>query len=199
MDYRVARVLRVVIYLLLGLIVIGLLFVALNGIRNVLRQGNAPKDAPKELKLADYSNNGSKVRYITNGTIQAPVNQQTITITVSQSQSVVEIFRGSSQTPILSQAYANNQASYESFLSALASAGYTKVQESSTTNRLGACPLGNRFSYQVIAANGSLPQDTWNTSCSSKQGTFAGNTSLTRQLFQLQIPNYSTVVNSVNQ
>jgi hypothetical protein len=198
MDYRVARILRILIYILIALVILALLVVAFNALRRVFSGTSATSTTTtaQVIHLNDYKTNGSSVRFVMDGPIEAPEQHETTTITISATQSVLEVVKGYSQAPVLSQAFPNNQASYNAFLDALSSAGFTNVKESTTTNRGGACPLGNRYSYQILLS-GALKQDTWSASCGAKQGTFGGSVSTTQQLFRLQIPSYSKLVSSV--
>lgn len=198
MDYRVARILRILILILVALVVIALLVVAFNALRNVFKgtTSSSTGSTTQAINLNDFKTNGSSMRFIMDGPIEAPETHETTIITVSASQSILEVVKGYTQAPVLSQAFANNQASYNAFIDALSTAGFTSVKESNSTNRGGACPLGNRYSYQILVS-GALKQDTWSASCGSKQGTFGGSVNTTQQLFRAQIPNYSKLVSSV--
>lgn len=197
MDYRLARFLRVVIIIFGAILILVLLWAAFNGIKNTFKGSKA--EPPKTISLQDYQTNDSVMRYVIDGPTEAQETHEKTVVSISAKQRVVEVYIGYEKPPVLSQAFANNQAGYDAFLAALNSAGFTLVKDAqSGASRAGSCALGNRYSYQVVAANGSLSQDTWGNSCASKQGTFAGNASQVRQLFQLQIPEYNTIVSSVD-
>lgn len=196
MDYRVARILRVLIYVLVGLLCLLVLYVGFKGLQRTLRPATT-QEAPKTIKLADYATNGSQMRYVIAGPVVANQNFRQTTISVSATQAVVEVTKGYEQPPVLSRAFANNQTAFNAFISALNVNGFTNVKTAPEgASRTGSCSLGNKFSYQVYV-NGSYAQDTWNTSCDSRQGTFAGSTSVVQQLFQAQIPDYAAIVGSV--
>lgn len=195
MDYRLARILRFAIFILLFVVVLLLLYFGIRAIGNGLRSDQAT--APQQIKLAEFATNGSKVRLINDGPIVAAENRIVITVSITQSQRTIDISPGYNQAPTVSQSFSNNDASYSSFLSALNTAGFTQTKTAlSNVSRTGSCPLGSRFSYQLIPANKSLRLDSWNNSCSNNQGTIAGNSSLIRSLFQKQIPDYSSIVSS---
>lgn len=192
MDYRVARILRVLIYIFVGLLCLLVLWVGFQGIKGVLNPAPTT-DVPQAINLNDSVNKGAQLQYVIDGPIVAPENHTQITITISPTSRVVNVVQGYNVAPIKSQTFANNQASYDAFASAINNSGFTLVKEpQSDASRTGSCSLGNKFSYQVVSG-GSLAQDSWNNSCNTKQGTFAGNTSLVSQLFQSQIPNYGEV------
>jgi hypothetical protein len=196
MDYRVARILRVLIYILVGLLCLLVLYVGFKGLQNSLRPTTS-KDTPKAVKLSDYATNGSQMRYVITGPVVANQNFRQTTIIVSANQAVVEVTKGYESAPILSQAFASNQTAFNTFLSALSVNGFTNTKAAEPgASRAGSCATSNKFSYQVYS-NGALVQDTWNNNCNVRQGTFAGSTSAIGLLFQAQIPNYNTIVSSV--
>ena len=196
MDYRVARLLRVLIYILVGLLCLLVLYVGFKGLQRTLRPA-ATQEAPKTIKLADFATNGSQMRYVITGPVVANQNFRETTISVSATQAVVEVKRGYEQPPTLSRAFANNQTAFNAFIAALGVNGFTNTKVAPAgANRLGSCSLASKFSYQVYV-NGGFVQDSWNTSCDTKQGTFAGSTSVVQQLFQAQIPDYAAIVGSV--
>ncbi len=197
MDYRVARFLRILIYILLGLLCLFILYVGFKGIQNTLKSSNVKQEVPKSVKLSDNQNNGSQMRYVITGPVVANPNFRKTTIIVSAKQSVVEVTKGYESAPSLSQAFTNNQTAYNTFLSALGVVGFTSTKAvPAGASREGSCATGNKYSYQIYA-NGAFTQDTWNTSCDSRTGSFNGSTSRVQSLFQAQIPNYSSIVGSV--
>lgn len=197
MDYRLARFLRIVIYILVGLLCLFVLYIGFKGIQNTLKSSSNTSEPAKAVKLSDNQTNGSQMRYVITGPVVANQNFRQTTIIVSASQAVVEVTKGYESAPALSQAFANNQTAYNTFLSALGVAGFTNSKTAPEgASREGSCSSGNKFSYQIYA-NGAFTQDTWNTSCDSRTGTFNGSTSHVQALFQAQIPNYSSIVSSV--
>jgi hypothetical protein len=197
MDYRLARFLRIVIYILLGLLCLFILYVGYRGIKNTIKSSTSSTEPAKPAKLSDSQTNGAQMRYVITGPVVANQNFRKTTIIVSASQAVVEVAKGYESAPSLSQAFANNQTAYNTFLSALNVAGFTSTKAAiSGASREGSCALGNKYSYQIYV-NGAFTQDTWNTSCDSRTGTFNGATSRVQTLFQAQIPNYNSIVSSV--
>ena len=196
MDYRVARLLRFFIYILVGLLCLLVLYVGFKGLQHTLRPATS-KEAPKVVNLSNYTTNGSQMRYVVTGPVVFIQNFRKTTIIVSSNQTVIEITKGYESAPTLSQAFASNQTAFNTFLSALNVNGFTNTKAAVPgASREGSCATSNKFSYQIYA-NGSFVQDTWNNSCNVRQGTFAGSTSAIGLLFQAQIPNYNTIVASV--
>lgn len=198
MDYRVARILRFGIFIILFIILLALFYFGIRAIGNGLKSN--PTQAQQPLKLTDFTNNGSQVRLINDGPIVAAEDHIVITVSVNATQRTIEVSKGYNQAPTTIQSFANNEAGYSSFLSALNSAGFTLTKPAPVTvSRTGSCPLGNRFSYQLVPTNGSLRIDSWNNSCGNLQGTINGKSSLIRTLFQRQIPDYSSIVSAARQ
>lgn len=197
MDYRVARVVRYIIYALVGLLLILLLIAAFNGIKNAFKQSNSSQStAAQPVNFGELQKSGATVQYVIEGAINAPENHRQVTIAVSPTQRTVEVEEGYDVAPVQSKTYPNSQASYDAFMSALNTAGYSGVKEpTSGVSRTGSCPFGNKYSFQIISG-GTLVQDTWNNSCGQKQGTFSGSYSTVDKLFKNQIPNYSDVTTS---
>lgn len=197
MDYRIARILRFLIYILIGLLCLLVLYTGYKGLRNTLRPTRSSQEVPKSVKLSDYANNGSQMRYVTTGPVVANQNFRKTTIIVSSSQAVIEITKGYESAPTLSRAFASNQTAFNNFIAALNSNGFTLTKAAAPgASREGSCASSNKFSYQIYS-NGGYVQDTWNNSCNVTQGTFAGSTSAMQSLFQAQIPDYNTIAGSV--
>lgn len=197
MDYRVARIIRWIIYVIVGILLILLLFAAYRGIKNAFKE-SAATDAPTQaINLNEYATNGAQLKYITDGPIVASENHFQYVITISATQRTVDVIKGYNQAPTLSKSFSNNQASYNAFLAAINSAGFANTKAAPNGATLaGQCALGNKYSYQIVSG-GSMPLNSWNTSCDTGGGTFNGRTSLTQELFQAQIPNYFDIVGSV--
>ena len=197
MDYRVARIIRWLIYILVGLLVILLLFVAYRGIMNAFKESSTSTTPTQAVNLNDYKTNGAQLKFITDGPIVASENHYQYVITISATQRTVDVIKGYGQAPVTSKSFGNNQASYDAFIAAVNSAGFanTKTAPSGATLE-GQCSLGDKYSYQIVSG-GSMPLNSWNTSCDTGGGTFNGRTSLTQELFQTQIPNDYDIVGSV--
>ncbi len=197
MDYRLAQVLRVAIIILSILLAIGLFVAGFVYLRSLLNRG---PETPRQVtsKMSEYASSGATVSFVQDGIIDAPETHQTIVISVSPSSRTVSIIKGYNVPPTINKAFSNSEASYSAFMSALAGAGYSSSKSASAgANRAEVCPLGEKFSYKVIL-NTTTAQDTWNDDCDPRQGTFAGDSNLVQELFELQIPDYDDIVDSIN-
>lgn len=197
MDYRVARIIRWIIYVIVGILLILLLFAAYRGIKNAFKESSSTSAPTQTVNLNDYKTNGAQLQYVTDGPIVASENHFQYVVTISATQRTVTVIKGYNQAPALSKSFSNNQASYEAFLAAINSAGFANTKSVADGVTLASqCSLGNKYSYQILSG-GAMPLNSWNTSCDTSGGTFNGRTSLTQELFQAQIPNYFDIVGSV--
>lgn len=188
---RIGRILLVLgaLFVIIILIVWG--FRALFGSNDTKQSSTTATQ--QALSLTDYNGTGT-VTFIQDGKIVAPENHYQILISVNASSRIVTVYNGYVGTVVTTQTFTNDQPSFNSFMAALQQAGYlnTKTSEPASATREGSCATGVRYSYQLSEGATSI-SDTWSTSCNLKTGTFGGSSGQVRQLFQAQIPNYSTI------
>ncbi|HSX44481.1 MAG TPA: hypothetical protein VLE69_04295 [Candidatus Saccharimonadales bacterium] len=147
--------------------------------------------------LPEYSTTDAQVRLTIDGIINSEQQHQAIKITVGKDQNSIDIIQGYQNHLLNSKVYDNNQSAYFQFLSALNLLGYTKERKTINSDMNGQCPLGSRYSYELINA-GDADFDRWNTSCSNVPGTFGSPSPPTiRTLFERQIPDYAQLTQSV--
>lgn len=138
------------------------------------------------------------VTFTIDGVINGNDQHRQILISVTKNSRTLTVFQGYQRSVLSTQSFANNDNAFQSFLNALYTAGFTAKKTNSTqTNIAGQCPLGNRFIYDSENIEGA-PHDLWAATCTTKIGTFGGNVNTVNRLFQLQIPDYNTLVNGVN-
>jgi hypothetical protein len=183
---------------LLFVAVIVLLFLGFKVIKNLLH-GNKPKQTQtvKKVDLLAVPEKDDTVQYMIIGPTIGDEQHSSIRIKVNRDFRTVEILQGYDNEIIKSQETPNTLEAYEAFIAALNGAGFAKTfPAEGRGNEAQDCPLSRKFSYE-IAPGTSDEIRTWSNSCSSKQGTFGGNASLVRTLFQRQIPNYDQYIASV--
>ncbi len=148
------------------------------------------------VKLADFSDKNSVITLTTRGRLVGDTERRAIRVSIMPTERRIEVLSGYDENTISSQSYPNTQSGYSNFLYAMDRAGFARTRKATITEAKGVCPLGNQYAY-TVTNNGSTPVNTWSTSCSLNEGTFGGSASVIRQLFQLQIPDYSQQINSV--
>jgi len=163
----------------------------------LLRGPKKPTSVTPAKTLPEYSNTDALVRLTMDGIIDGEENHRAIKITIGRDQRSIDIIQGYQNHLLNTQVYTNNESAYKVFLSALNLLGYTKERKRSNTDKTGQCPLGSRFTYELINT-GDTDLDLWNTSCGSGLGTFGSSQPATvRTLFERQIPNFQQLIQSV--
>lgn len=152
----------------------------------------------KPMALPDYASTTAQVRFTQDGPINNDAAHRTIQITVGRDQSTLNIIQGFEGNSLKMNNFDNNQSAYEAFLNALNNAGFTKERKNvKNTDQAGQCPLGFRYTYQLMNTGSDNGDKTlWSTSCGG-QGTFGGNFSTVLTLFQRQIPDYAKLTQDI--
>jgi hypothetical protein len=158
---------------------------------------NAPKGTQQAVSVDDYADKDAQVAMTVDGPINAREDHRAIVITVSRTDRTLEVYQGYDRELLRRETFGNTEASYSTFVKALAETGFGLSRHSAVEDEIGACPQGRRYYYD-IRENGSQVLHLWNTSCGGQIGTFGGTTGASiRQLFQKQIPGYNQLVNGV--
>lgn len=147
--------------------------------------------------LTDDPMLGSVVRYTVTSPVVADENYRETRITVSQNTRSIEVLHGYAKTVEKTTTLSNNKEAYKAFLGALSVAQFSTKRDNVTSNPRTTCVTGNRY-YFELSLGSSKKVDTWATSCSTKDGSFAGNVDATAQLFKDQFPNYSAVTTTTD-
>ena len=176
----------------LGVVAILILIIVL------IVRGGGNSGGSDNIDLADYLTSTSQVRFTLDGQVSASETHYVSRISVNQNEATIDIMQGYEGDVIRSRTYPMNQNSYAAFLLSLKRAGFTVGNtDRDLRDERGFCPLGSRFIYELYD-DGRLTTRFWNTSCNNKEGTYKGNTPLTQQLFQLQIPAYGELTSDLN-
>lgn len=148
----------------------------------------------KVVTMADYTDNGT-VTYTTQGKVVGEGEYKEIRFVINASERRVQLLSGYGERVVREQSFANNKAAFDTFMRALGNAGYSREKTSTITDSRGVCPLGLRYLYN-LKDNGKDVVNTWATSCNSRDGTFGGDQSLIRVLFENQVPRFNDFVGS---
>lgn len=152
--------------------------------------GHRKSNLTPQVSLSNYSYAGTYVSQTTNGILTNEDQRTAIKITVSQASRQLDILSGYEQNVTSSETFPNTPAAYNVFLQGIQQAGFTKSRKTTETNMFAVCPLGNTYQY-VLNSPTATVSNLWSTSCFLTDGTFNGSGVLVRQLFQLQIPNFT--------
>jgi len=177
-----------------GVIIFILLLVLIFG-----GHGKKTPVGPQLKSLPDYAETDATVSLTTDGIVNADSLHRSIRITISNSQTTLDVLQGYNPRVIQSKSFQNNQEAYTVFLRAINSYGFlAKIKNSKVSaDERGQCPLGFRYVLDLNQDGEDLSR-TWASTCGSKFGTSGASISTIRQLFENQVPNYDQLVNQVN-
>ncbi len=156
---------------------------------------SAPRQTTPPLTVLDYINRDTQVRFTIEGPVTANASHNSVQIAVSRDNSIIEVLRTYANEAAFNQTFANNQAAFEDFMTALNNAGFIKRKAKKPDSEIGACPTGQRFIYELIEGGNTVSR-LWSSTCGD--GNFNGNAATVRTLFQAQIPGYSKIAGNVN-
>jgi hypothetical protein len=159
----------------------------------IIASSSSGKSSIKPINATNYSSFGTSVSQTSTGQLVGNNQRQAIRITVTSSERDIYFLNGYDQTISNSETFTNTSTAYSVFLGALQNAGFTTSKKTAQTNIFGVCPLGNTYQYELDSTTSTV-FNNWSTSCYASDGNFGGNGPLIRQLFALQIPDYSTFV-----
>lgn len=184
---------------LIGIALVLLIIIGGFLIFNIPWGGNADRpvsDFRFENQLIDYADTNVVTRMTASGEINSDRDHREIIISVSRGSVVAEVVQGYDGNVIRRERYSNNTNAYRSFLAGLKAVRFTDTQTTTNNNVLGACPLGQRYYFELFDST-QTEFESWATNCSKDDGTFDGNLSETRQLFRAQVPDYEVFVRGV--
>lgn len=139
--------------------------------------------------LTDDDMVSSVVRYTVTSPVVADENYRETRMTVSQTGRTIEVLKGYDKKVEKSSTLPNSKEAYKAFLGALAAAHFSAKRDNVQGSARTTCVTGNHYFYE-LSLGSDKKVDTWTTSCSSKNGSFAGEADNTAQLFRDQFPDY---------
>ena len=134
------------------------------------------------------------VRLTVRGPIVANEDFHSYTITASPTARNMTIYNGYLDEQVESKDLPNNTRAYEQFVFALDRANMMKgsVPTGETNDRRGLCATGRVYEYEVLQASNSIKK-LWTTTCSGSKGSLDASNQQLLRLFQVQIPEFSTL------
>ena len=134
--------------------VVGVVLLALIGLILILNRGDGRprQQGQKELIVSEQTNANTSVRMIQQGELVGEDERREIRITVTESERRLEVRSGYREAVVRSQSYSNTPEAYATFLAALDEAGFSRGKQSEVADLRAACPLGNRFIYQLLVS-----------------------------------------------
>lgn len=161
----------------------------------IFRGGGDTADKPIP-KMIDYANTSTYVQFTEEGPVSADQTHRRVRITVSNQEASLEVFNGYQNDLVRSKSYTSNSAAYADLLRALDIAGYTRgVTDKELADERGYCQAGTRYIMAIRDGSRDI-QRFWSSSCGNI-GSFKGKTSVVRDLFHRQIPEYGQLTRGV--
>jgi hypothetical protein len=203
---------RRLIPIVLTLIIVGLAVTALISLGRTLFGGNNsgggsspspsssqqatgnPGKAALTSTLADRS-----VRMTIRGPIVADENFHSYTITVSPSSRNMTTYTGYLSQQIENEPLSNNTAAYGQLVYALDKANLMEGTPLSgdANDERGVCATGTIYEFEVLQGDNSV-QKLWTSTCAGSPGSLKANLNQVTRLFQLQIPDFSKLLQKIN-
>lgn len=177
--------------------VLGVIFVVILVVALITRGGGSNRPIPKKLVVAEEAREGVSAVFTTQGRVVGEDQRRAVRIIINQNERRLEVLTGYGEAVEKAHSFSNTHAAFETFLVSLDYAGFDNAQQPLAEDERGVCPLGRRYIYELREHSQNL-LELWGTSCSSKQGSFAGNTTTVQKLFEQQIPEYRNLIRGVS-
>lgn len=157
----------------------------------IVRGFSGREHAPQTM-LTDYSKTETVMRFTEEGPVNIDQNHRSLSVTVGRSSNIINLMQGYQGTVIRTQTYPSNEEGYATFLRALQLQGYDKGNsDPAKQDSRGFCPTGRVYTFEIVTGSATV-QSFWTTSCGG--GTFRGNSTIIRQLFRAQAPDYTKFI-----
>jgi hypothetical protein len=135
----------------------------------------------------------STASYTVDGPVVANNLHRSFRIEVSENVVTMRVYGGYGSFLISENSYPNTAESYAVFMSALENENISSRAKGTTPDddfsEVGVCATGRKF---IVELDKELRR--WSTSCNNREGTAGFNMQAVGTLFQLQVPDYNTIV-----
>lgn len=177
-----------------GFIILAIVAVVL--ISTATRDRSPEQVGKAQVDVSEFADKSATFTMTNLGEIVGQDQFRSIRISITPTERRFQVLAGYDNAVQSEQVFSNVQSAYSAFAEALDNAGYSRQRDSVVTDVTGACPLGERFVYQ-INESGNEVLNLWSSTCRG-QGNFGGNRTLVQSLFKNQIPNYNDLVKDVD-
>ena len=179
------------LFITIGLLIVLIVVLVSGG------NGGSSKVPTTSKTLDSYASSQARVRMTVLGPIVANKDHKGLRVTIDKDSATFEQLQNYDNRVVDSKSFDNSRLSYQSFLKALDKAGFTQGNvELKDADYRGFCPLGNTYIFELIDGDKSIER-FWSNSCGDPK-TYYGNLSLTMELFERQIPEFSQLANQVH-
>ena len=144
-----------------------------------------PSSPSSRINVGTYAYSSAIATLLIDGPTNIDQNHYQVRISVSNSESEIDVIQGYQGNVTKRQVYTNNSAAFGVFLQALQLQNFSKGVKAPSDYR-GYCPFADRYVYSFSNDQNEL-FTYWSTTCGG-QGTFQGNPQAVRRLFEQQVP-----------
>lgn len=197
-SYRTSRTLPTILTVIIIIVAIA----GLVALARLLFSGASSSDSTEEVNTARQSllttSDGHAVRMTVRGPIVADEDFRSYQITISPNNRTFEAYTGYLDTVTSSEKLTNNTAAYEQFVNALDKArlGTGRQLSGEDNNVAGVCATGRVYEFSIMNG-GSTDAYYWTSTCSGSAGSLKANVTQVSALFLSQIPDSSTIDDSL--
>jgi hypothetical protein len=186
-----------VILIVLVLSIIGLLVAAILGVgKNILSPDGdtTTKTTAKEEKPLLLTNiPDERVEMTVRGSLVADEDFRSYTISVSQKERTMNVYKGYKNDPNKDIKLYNNSESFTQFVYALERINMAGEVSGVSGDTRGICATGELVTFKVYN-KGELKKTLWASTCDGSKGNMAGDVGKIQKLFSRQIPEYSNIL-----
>ncbi len=197
-SYRTQRIVPIILVIIIIVIAVTAL---VSLARAVFFSGDAAQPAEVDTSRQALLNtaDGHRVTMTVRGPIVADEEFNSYTIAVSPANRSITTYTGYLDTVVDQQTLGNNTAAYEQFVFALDKANLAKGKELSEEQNdvRGVCATGRVYEFSIINGSDTVKK-LWTSTCRGSAGSLNANVDQLRELFTVQIPDASRVINRVN-
>jgi hypothetical protein len=136
----------------------------------------------------------TRVEIVVRGPLVADENFASYRVSISQSERVMNVYRGYQKELVESRTLPNNDVAFRQFIEAIDKQNFTRDTGAEVGDSLdGVCAIGQVVTFNVYK-NGDLAKMLWTSTCNGAPGNFGGNLDRIRLLFSLQIPDFNSLI-----
>lgn len=197
MDYRTSRIIPVILTIAIVAVIILVSVPIFQSFFGPSRVSN-PTQLDADRSALTSTTAGRSVGMFVRGNLVADENFRAYQIKITPNSREITGYKGYERQVIKNESLTNNIPAYEQFVYALNRAhfmdGVALSGEANDTR--GVCATGNLYEFETLNDNKTVKM-LWTTNCSGQRGSFNADLDGTINLFQSQIPNAESFIDSV--
>ena len=163
----------------------------------IFSHSSGPQLATPKPMAAYAADPTAQVSMLIDGPVNAVSEHNQVQIIINNSLTTINILTGYDGAVKSSSSFPMSVSAFHVFLRSLEYAGYNNgSNDPKLSQASGYCPTGDRYIFSFDDNNHQISR-YWSTSCSGVH-TYNGDSGLTLQLFEAQVPDYATLTSNLN-